>query len=135
MADADTELLATMMLEGTVTVPDDVPDDDTIPTTETVQPEGDTECPGQAEGSLDDENLASSSSEDSQEEHTIGKTRDVHARVDDALVVYQAFVCRAWSAWRAGEGVDVKILQVILYRPRRWYKQLLDSNYSILDTR
>ena len=43
MADADTELPATMMLEGTV----NVPDDDTIPTTETVQPEGDTECPGE----------------------------------------------------------------------------------------
>ena len=39
MADVDTELPATMMLEGTV----NVPDDDTIPTTETVQPEGDTE--------------------------------------------------------------------------------------------
>ena len=56
MADADTELLATMMLEGTVPVPDD----DTIPTTETVQPEGDTECPGQAEGSLGQDNLESS---------------------------------------------------------------------------
>ena len=76
MADADTELPATMMLEGTV----NVPDDDTIPTTETVQPEGDTECPGQAEGSLGQDNLESSSSEDEQEEHTIGKRRDARAR-------------------------------------------------------
>ena len=28
----------------------------------------------------------------------------------------QGRVCRAWSAWWAGEGVYVKILQVILYR-------------------
>ena len=55
---AETELLATMMLEGTVTVPDD--DMHTSPTTETVQPEGDTVCPGQAEGSLGKDNLASS---------------------------------------------------------------------------
>ena len=57
MADADqpaeTELLATMMLEGPVTVPDG----DTSTATETVQREGDTVCPGQAEGSLDHDNL------------------------------------------------------------------------------
>ena len=81
MADADTELPATMMLEGTV----NVPDDDTIPTTETVQPEGDTECPGQAEGSLGQDNLESSSSEDEQEEHTIGKRHDARARVRSVL--------------------------------------------------
>ena len=81
MADqsAETELLATMMLEGCETVPDG----DTSTTTETVQREGDTECQAegsQAEGSLGDANLASSSSEDSQEEHTIGKRRDTSKR-------------------------------------------------------
>ena len=81
MADqsAETELLATMMLEGCETVPDG----DTSTTTETVQREGDTECQAegsQAEGSLGDDNLASSSSEDSQEEHTIGQRRAAGAR-------------------------------------------------------